>query len=183
MSAPLALFRLPGPAVDARDCWRTDPRVLRAPLMLLGRERFDLDAASEPGLNPLADHCITREMDAHRTVWGRAGDLVWCNPPFSGDGGGKVAWSRLAWTWAQRGRVVCLLLPVWGDRYAAQLDAVCSVRISLTPRVRFLPPPGVQATSPNQTPHAIWVLGWRGADRLSVAWDWECQRWVEGMET
>jgi len=62
---------------------------------------------------------------------------------------------------ASLGCLLALYGPATPD--AAMVGLSCSpallTRIEVTPRVHHIPPPGIEPSSPNQVPHAIWMLG------------------------
>lgn len=172
------------PLVDPRDRWATPEWVARAPLALLGRDGYDLDAAAEVGAT-FSEHFITAQENALVVSWlprthcrgkGRGLDglpLVWLNPPFSKGAGGKARWAARAREQAETGMLVALYLPVYGDEIPASLDGEALTRIGLVGRVAHLPPPGIAPSTPAQHQHAIWILGPQGIEWPypgSLAW-------------
>jgi hypothetical protein len=171
------------PLVDPRDRWGTPGWVAQAPLVLLGRFGFDLDAAAEPGA-AFAVRFIDARDDALVTSWrdracprqGKGLDglpLVWLNPPFSKAAGGKARWAARAREQAETGMLVCVYLPAYGDETPAALDGEALTRIGLVGRVAHLPPPGIAPSTPAQHQHAIWILGPEGIEWPypgSLAW-------------
>ncbi len=174
------------PLVDPRDRWATPEWVVEAPLHLLGRPSYDLDAAAEVGAT-YSDHFITAQEDALVVAWlprarprqGKGLDglpLVWLNCPFSKGSGGKALWVARAREQAETGLLVCVYLPVYGDEAPAALDGEALTRIGLVGRVAHLPPPGIAPSTPAQHQHAIWILGPGGLEWVypgSLAWSRE----------
>ena len=170
--------------------WRTPAGVWRAPLRLLGREAYDLDAASEDAaditvatrrrLTPAQNALTCQWFPAEQGMSGPASKrpLVWLNPPFGAVMGSLKSWSQTARAWATRGAVVAFYAPVFGDRWGDELEAAALTTIRVGGgRVRHLPPSGLQASSPQQHAHRIWMLGsadlastWPYAPR--AVWDW-----------
>jgi hypothetical protein len=166
--------------MNIRDLWRTPSGVWLAPLRLCDLPYYDVDAASDfdAGVTVPCINRITQEMDAFKVMWGSPGDTIWLNPPFSKDGGGKVAWVERALYMAAKGRNIAFYAPVYGDRYADILEAKCTGTIRIGGgRVRHVPPEGVKASSPPQHAHRIWLLGpdW---PRCREVWDWKQEKWI-----
>ena len=186
-------------SVAARDRWRTPAGVWRAPMVLLGRDRYDLDAAAEPDAH-VADHYITAEQNALTTPWGpripgwheqlvdrevEALPLCWLNFPFSADAGGKGVWADRAAEQADTGLCVAFYGPLYADYACAEVPVRGPCCILIAGRVRHIAPPGVKASTPAQHPHAITLLmppaareDWRRRhlDQLLV-WDHKAQAW------
>lgn len=184
------------PQVPERDLWRTPAGVWKAPLALLRRDRFDLDAAADDygGITtPADDHIVFPERDGllpwprparsrHLVPW-----LCWLNPPFSQACGGKAAWSEHAMAQAAAGWLVAFYCPVYGDTWADVLEATALTTVRIGGgRVHHPPPPGLDSTSPMQTAHRIWVLGpdeyrsiWPHPARM--VWDWKRETWIGGV--
>ncbi len=175
--------------VPGRDEWRTPRGVWRAPLALLGAERYELDAATDngPGVTVPAARIYTLETDGLRSPWAGLGmpppaklPIVWINPPFSAAGGGKLAWATKALAEADNGWIVAFYCPAYGDRWADLLEARARTTIRLGGgRVHHVPSPGVPAGSPLATEHRIWLLAagtWDHPARL--VWDWRREVWI-----
>ena len=164
--------------MSKRDSARTPPGVWWAPLRLVGEPAYDLDAATDDlgGVTvPAATGLTESGLDVS---WGRPRDLVWCNPPFSRAGGGKLAWAKKAIIEADHGVMVAFYCPVYGDRYADLLEAAAMGTIRIGGgRVRHVAPPGITYSTPMQTAHRIWLLG-RGWPSVRLVWDWKEERWI-----
>lgn len=142
----LALFRDGRQGEGDRDCWAT-------PLGLFNRldkaiGPFTLDACALP-YNAKCARYYTPEIDGLVQPWHEdaAGGVVWCNPPFSA----IRRWVAKAWRESLRGARVALLMPAnrtdawWFHRYVIEAGAAIQF---LEGRTRFVPPPGVLASSP-----------------------------------
>lgn len=174
---------------NSRSCWCT-PDALYG---LLYREfHFNLDGAADEsntkcarwlervGTNSSPICYATRgcigDAFSYRPQTGHAPhDVIFVNPPYSGAKYGEqplLDWCRLFVKWRIQGANVVALLPAstserWFEFAAEHAD---HVRL-LTPRVKFDPPPGVQASS-NAGGNAVFVFD--GVERNSkiVVWNW-----------
>jgi len=190
----LHLFDLPPPIIDARDKWGTPPGVYRAPLRLLGAERYDVDFAAGDGAKPVdcREHWDVAR-DSLRNPWEYdTPTLGWLNFPFSDNLGGKEAWVAQAIEQVlARPIVLAFYGPATPDAAMMRLNWTRALltRIEVTPRVHHIPPPGIEPSSPNQVPHAIWMLGGPWVARLwthprLMVWDWRSEVWLgEGRAT
>ena len=179
-----------------RGLWRTPEGVWKAPLKLLGRTAYDLDAASDWGADvtvPAARRLVPAD-DALANRWFAAPlpagaalrdcPLVWLNPPFGSNWGGKRAWVGAARRHAQEGAIVAFYCPAYGDTWADRLEAEALTTIRVGGgRVRHVPPSGVKASSPGPAAHRIWMLGPHHihADwpyRARLVWDHRSEQWI-----
>jgi len=172
----------PEMTLPARDYARTPPGVWRAPLALLDRPSYDVDVATDHlgGVTVPAHVRLTPEENSldPDTCWGVAGDAVWCNPPFSRAGGGKLRWAHRALQAVHQQRIrVAFYGPVYGDLFGDLLEsrATGTIRIG-GGRVMHGEPPGVTYSSPMQTAHRIWLLGRWPSVRL--VWNWKEEQWL-----
>jgi len=179
-----------------RGLWRTPRGVWPAPLALLGRTIYDLDAASDdgPDISVPALRRLRPADDALTNPWFGEGldhaapvsrrPVVWLNPPFGRGWGGKEVWVEAAQRHALAGALVAFYCPAYGDVWADGLeaDALTTIRMG-GGRVRHLPPPGVSSSSPGPAAHRIWLLGhprlreiWPYQTRL--VWNHRAESWL-----
>ena len=181
------LFNLP-PVTPDRDKWGTPPGVYRAPLSLLGVDRYCVDFAAGDGAAPVA--CLEHwdaARDSLRNPWDYdVPTLGWLNFPFSETNGGKEAWVAQALAQVDAHPVLLAFYgPATPDAAMVRLNWTRALltRIEVTPRVHHIPPPGIEASSPNQVPHAIWLLGGPWVARAwmhprLLVWDWRAEDWL-----
>jgi phage N-6-adenine-methyltransferase len=119
---------------EIKDLWQT-PKPLYD--RLDHEFGFDCDvAASEE--NHLCENFITAKMNAFITPWGNSN---WCNPPYSREGGGKIAWLKRAQYQSERFyRSTAMLLPAMtGDGwFSYALKNANEVRFIINGRVKFI---------------------------------------------
>lgn len=147
--------------VATRDRWRTPRTLVEGVAKLLGGP-FDLDAFAEESAHH-APRYLTAKDDALSCSWGDF-KRAWANPPFADVGERtKVAIVSCCGLKAEEGRLVALLLPFTAssnaDGHADLADCLADCRIDIAERIRFEPPPGIMPSSPNQTPHRVWIFG------------------------
>lgn len=141
------------------DEWYTPPHVFEA----MG-VRFDLDVAypmqAEPDVP--ADYFIA--MGSLGALWT---GFVWMNPPF-GKRNGVIPWLQ---KFMDHGNGVALVpdrtSTPWWQTFAPMADLVLFV----SPKVHFIPGPGVKASSPAQGT-TLMAKGARGETALRNAADW-----------
>ena len=140
MSGQLSLLAEPGfdCSADAlRDCWATPPRLFDA----LHRDYFFTIDCCALAWNAKLPRYWTPEQDGLRQRW--AGETIWCNPPYSN----IEPWVAQAYN--SRGEATTvMLLPArvdtwWWCSFAPHANEHCWFR----GRPRFVPPPGVEASS------------------------------------
>jgi len=109
-----------------REDWPTPLDLFRR----LDREfgPFDLDAAASPE-NALCTRYFTQRDDAFRQDW-RPFQRIWINPPY---GDAIPLWTRRARQEAERGAVVCMLLPSRTDTQWFHRDVLPYARV-----IRFI---------------------------------------------
>ena len=79
-------------------------------------------------------------MDGFETPWHQRN---WCNPPYSS--GSILPWIHKATKEARQGRFTYMLLPASIEtKWFKELLRVASQILILSPRVNFIPPPGVK---------------------------------------
>jgi phage N-6-adenine-methyltransferase len=126
------------------DFFRTPPEILSWVEARWGPIR--LDAAALPAHGVCHD-VIAPWQDGLSTSWaerlharGEEG-IVWCNPPYSTERGGLLAWIRAARRAAEEGaRCVLLVPPSMGSRYMVEALEGASEIVVVTPRISFLDP-------------------------------------------
>ena len=168
-------------AGGVRGLWRTPRGVWLAPLTLLGRTTYDLDAASDngPDITVPSTRRLIPADDALVNAWFSepiamdtpllVRPLVWLNPPFGKGWGGKREWVAAARDHALNGALVAFYCPAYGDRWADDLEAEALTTIRMGGgRVRHVPPQGVLPSSPGPVAHRIWLLG---PPHLRANWD------------
>ena len=147
----------PGKAWDyaRRQTWATPAAFVRGLEMIAGA-RVELDLCAEESTakarvwyGPRSPHGVT---DTLRGDWSTDARLAWCNPDFAR----KAQWVDLI---LRKGVPVWLLVPPTTDQ-AWFSDLVRHPRAhwhALGGRLKFEPPPGVPATSPNG-PVVLWSV-------------------------
>jgi phage N-6-adenine-methyltransferase len=174
---------------NPRSCWRTPDSVF----ILLDREfSFNLDGAAHAH-NAKCSRWLGRDGKPHRGCLGDAfdyrpstepQDVIFVNPPYSGAKHGEAPlldWCRLFVKWRIQGAVVVALLPAstserWFEFAAKHAD---QVRLS-TPRVKFIPPPGVVSSS-NAGGNAVFVFDGVARSQRIVVWNWRAA-WNGGAQ-
>lgn len=136
------------------DLWETPSWLPRALFKQLYRRRFlsydgsglVLDVCATPE-NAKFPRYLTEEQDGLATSWGD-GCLCWCNPPYSS----VMPWVNKAIDERNTsGNSTVMLLkndtsPAWFAHCVAYADAIVWL---YNKRVKFTPPPGIDATSNN----------------------------------
>lgn len=134
---------------------REDPRQRAAtprPFITICRE-FDLDVdLAADKRNHLLPRFLTREDDALSVRWG-PGWRCWCNPPYDSldtKPGERDSWVDKALRHAREdGTTTVLLLPARLDRLSWRKLSRVAQWWSFDDRIDFIPPPGIQYSSPN----------------------------------
>ena len=126
---------------------------------------FTLDVAASPE-NAKCERYFTAEQDGLRQSW--AGEVVWCNPPYSA----IAPWVAKAWRDHSTTRGIVMLLPAnrteqkwWQLLVEPRRDRPDSpLRVQFLPgRLRFLSP-GQSAVGPNERPpFGCCLLIWEAA--------------------
>jgi phage N-6-adenine-methyltransferase len=154
-----------GPAADVDDRG-THPSLFDP---LHAQFHFTLDVAAAPH-NAKCERYYTREQNGLALPW--AGEMVWCNPPYSAIG----PWVEKAWSEAPDVRGIVMLLPAnrteqvwWQDGVEPFRDRPGSaLRVEfLRGRHRFIQP-GRTDVGPNERPpFGNCLLVWRGGQQVS----------------
>lgn len=154
--------------MNNRDCWATPPDIFAK---LHARYHFTLDVCATMD-NAKLPRFISPEQDGFMANWGQAGDTVWCNPPYSH---GQVRkWLASAmWNWKTNGVRTVMLLNYCCDAeyFQPYLDRFSIVHI--TPRIQFIPPPGI-APSSNSKGQILAIAGMR---EQATWWNWKTNEW------
>jgi site-specific DNA-methyltransferase (adenine-specific) len=120
----------------SRDCWQT-PRALFERLDY--EFNFDCDVAADPR-NALCEWFFTKETSAlARKYWGWSN---FCNPPYSREGGGKIAWIEKAAEQNRLWKSTVMLLPAdTGSKwFRIALRKANEIRFLVGGRVRHINP-------------------------------------------
>ena len=172
----------------ARQCWRTPPE-LWARIVTHWNPQIDLAANSENHLCDIwcgPDHVLEDRRDGlsfqlakhwrYDCPWvylDHAPRALYCNPGFSGLGPWCEHVRRQTWAGFPLGIVMAMVAPSteWWREWALKADEI----IMLTPRVNFIPPPGVKPSTNN---HDNCLLLYRHGPQLQHAtprfstWQW-----------
>jgi len=156
--------------IHEKDEARTPPEIFRK----LDEEfRFDVDAAAD-WKNNLCKFAFNKfEADALATDWNMAGDVFFCNPPYSG--GQIINWVHKSWLESGNGATVVMLIP--SDTSTEYFDFcfhnAAKIRF-MQPRVKFNRPDGTPFEGSPQTGSMIVVFrpGEHGPAKCSV-WKWK----------
>lgn len=173
-----------------RDRWRTPSKLIVRLLHHFGRtEHFDLDACAERGASH-GRHYISADQDCLVTPWlsvlgprdvATGPAWVWQNMPFSAapDGSSrKPVFLRRAHHEAQTGMVVLSIVPATtAESWWGEIWDLADWAAFITPRLAYVPPPGVKASHPNQVGQCLFRFTPKGyRDRHSGkrlgAWRW-----------
>jgi len=160
--------------MSARDSWATPPALAR---LLVEEFGCNLDVCADASNHKcnywfgLGAPCGVE--DALTTFWGRNGgrNVAWCNPPYS-----KILpWVEKAIAELANNVETIMLVPLDSSTawWRAAMPHVAEVRL-LTPRVQFVPPDGVKASSnPKASAVLRFLPGWHHAPHVDLAWDWQ----------
>lgn len=144
-------------SIGSSSEWYTPRRVFEA----LG-VRFDLDVSSPEGDCPADDYCADVFVSGglEREWHG----FAWMNPPFGGRNA-IVPWLEKFFSHGN-GVALCpdRTSAPWWQRFAPQADAI----LFCSPKIHFIPGPGVQASSPG-TGTTLFAVGERGVQALENA--------------
>lgn len=125
---------------------------------------FTLDVAAAPH-NAKCERYFTREDDGLKKSW--AGELVWCNPPYSD----IHSWVDKAWREHGRTRGVVMLLPAnrveqnwWQELVEPYRDRPSSpLKVEFLPgRMRFIRPGVIIGPKGDRPPFGCCLLIWAG---------------------
>ena len=155
-----------------RDAWATPPELWAAICAEFGTPLLDVCASAQ---NAKCGLYYTEEQDGLKQPWLRDGGLNFCNPGYSN----VVPWLEKAAQEAQLGACSIVLTHVTlsgGDGrnrtgVKPYFQQACSIHMLLNPRVQFLPPAGVKATS-NAKDNMIWGFAPGRKFTETVWWDW-----------
>lgn len=132
---------------------------------------FTLDAAAAPH-NAKCERYFTREDDGLAQSW--AGELVWCNPPYSNLG----EWLAKAWAEWPKTRGIVMLLPAnrveqkwWQQHVEPYRDREGSpLHVEFLPgRMRFIRPNAVISPKGDRPPFGCALLIWDEPTPAQVA--------------
>lgn len=116
------------------DDYTTPPEIFD-PLNKVFKFKYDIAAADD---NHLCAKYVIKEANALTVRWPTAGN-IWCNPPYSKEGGPLIEWTKKAAKEASEGSTTVMLLPAdtstkWFHEYALTATAMKFTKR----RVRFL---------------------------------------------
>ena len=134
---------------ELRQCWETPNEFFQ---VFDDLYHFTLDVCAIEG-NKKCAKFISPLQDGLKTSW--AGEVCWCNPGFSN------VWLWLKNGHAEMGRECPLSCVVThagtGATWFHEAVPLASETLLLTPRIPFIPPPGVKASS-NSRDSALFVF-------------------------
>jgi phage N-6-adenine-methyltransferase len=128
------------------DFYRTPPEILAWTEARWGRIRLDAAALPAHGvcadvIAPWQDGLAVPWAARLAQTWGGNDGIIWCNPPYSTERGGLLAWVRAALRASEEGaRSVLLVPPSMGSRYMVEALAGATEIVVVTPRISFLDP-------------------------------------------
>ena len=124
-----------------RDTWATPPEFRRAVVMAFGHRTFDVCASADNYFSSVDYY--DENQDGLEHIWPAGDGFNWCNPP----GSQVAAWVKHANVCATHGASSLVLVQqgLETDWYHAVKDH-CETLL-LTPRIQFVPPPGIPKSS------------------------------------
>lgn len=152
---------------ETRQEWRTPPDFIE-----VIKNRFpigwDVAASAE---DTVTEHFFSKEDDGLRCRWFHDASCVWCNPGFSNLG----AWVDKAITEVSlvpHGVALVMGLVSPSSKWWARAEhAGAEIRL-LSPRVQFLPPPGIKASS-NARENALLIFRSVEHRDSGKIWTWQ----------
>jgi len=153
----------------AKDEARTPTEIFRK---LDDEFHFDVDAAAD-WKNKLCKFAFTKEQDALEQDWGMAGDVFFCNPPYSN--GNILRFVHKAWLESGNGATVVLLIPsdVSTEYFDFCFNNAAEIRY-MQPRIRFNNPDGtpMKSSPPMGSMIVVFRPGEHGPAKCSI-WRWK----------
>lgn len=148
-----------------RDTWSTPPDLWQAICAEFGTPLLDVCASAK---NAKCGLFYTEAQNGLVQPWLRDGGLNFCNPGYSN----VAPWLEKAYQEAQFGACSIVLTHVTlAARVKPYFAEAVSIHMLLNPRVQFLPPAGVKATS-NAKDNMIWGFGLDLKHTETIWWDW-----------
>ena len=165
-TVPDDLHPCPACTKALRQCWATPPDLWE---WIAQEWKPTIDVCAIEA-NAKCRYFITPEMDGLASQWFDNHAVAFCNPPF----GAMLPWLRKAYgqTCIHPGTTAVVLGPAdHTTKWFAYAYHMAFKIILLTPHVKFIPPPGIKASSP-AAGHALYIFDYQ-------PWRWPAQIEVE----